>query len=124
LTNDIIFEKVSFIGRFMQVKRIILDRANKIRVDMKKIKLEQVFFSLSNPIRRNIVELLGIGINKHLMEIVKELGIDDHTKVAFHLRVLKTSGIIEQGKEKSYSLTNGGEKILDSLKVLENYFSE
>ena len=58
-----------------------------------------------------------------LMELVRELGIEDHTKVVFHLKVLKESGIIEQDKDKSYSLTEEGERILSGLKILENYLS-
>ena len=57
------------------------------------------------------------------MELVRELGIEDHTKVVFHLKVLKESGIIEQDKDKSYSLTEEGERILSGLKILENYLS-
>ena len=58
-----------------------------------------------------------------LMEIVRELEIEDHTKVVFHLKVLKESSIIEQDKDKSYSLTEEGERILSGLKILENYLS-
>ena len=56
-----------------------------------------------------------------LMELVRELNIDDHTKVIFHLKILKEAGIIEQDEDKSYSLTNEGIKALECLKVLENY---
>lgn len=104
------------------IKRVIEE--TRFEQDTKKINLEYALFSLSNPIRRNIVKLLSTGLNKHLMEIVKELGIEDHTKVAFHLRALKASGIIKKSSGRSYSLTNSGEKVLNSLKVMENYFSE
>ena len=56
-----------------------------------------------------------------LMELVRELNIDDHTKVIFHMKILKEAGIIEQGKDKFYSLTGEGVKTLDSLKVIEKY---
>ena len=37
------------------------------------------------------------------MEIVRELDIDDHTKVVFHLKMLKESGMIAHDKGKVYS---------------------
>ncbi len=57
------------------------------------------------------------------MELARELDIDDHTKVIFHLKILRESGIIAQEKDKSYSLTKEGEKTVDCLKTLENYLS-
>ena len=56
-----------------------------------------------------------------LMEITRELGIDDHTKVIFHLKLLKEAGIVQQDKEKSYSLAKEGTKTIDCLRMLENY---
>jgi predicted transcriptional regulator len=58
------------------------------------------------------------------MEITKELGIEDHTKVVFHLRILRESGIIEQDKDKRYLLTKEGEKTVDGLKILESHISK
>jgi Mn-dependent DtxR family transcriptional regulator len=55
------------------------------------------------------------------MEIARELDIEDHTKIVFHLRLLKEVGIVEQEKDKSYFLTKEGEKSFDLLKFLENY---
>jgi predicted transcriptional regulator len=55
------------------------------------------------------------------MELVRELKIDDHTKVIFHLKILREAGLTEQDKGKSYVLTKEGTKALDCLQVLENY---
>ena len=46
-----------------------------------------------------------------LMEITRELGIDDHTKAVFHMKILREAGIIEQDSEKFYSLTNEGNEV-------------
>lgn len=79
--------------------------------------------SLANPIRRKIIKLLHVRENMRFMEMTRELGIDDHTKVVFHLKLLKEAGIIEQDKEKSYSLTKEGARTIDGLRMLENYLS-
>lgn len=96
----------------------------KFDQEIKALNLEQALFSLSNPIRRNIVAALKSEPNRHFMEITRELGIEDHTKIVFHLRTLKTAGLVEQDEEKSYSLTKGGEKILEFIRILESWFSE
>lgn len=46
------------------------------------------------------------------------LKIDDPTKLSFHLQILKASSLIEQDSEKIYMLSNGGKKLLESLKKL------
>lgn len=95
------------------------------RVEVRTVKGDFDFTlgALSNPIRRTILRLLSQRRTMRLMELVRELGIDDHTKVIFHLKILKEAGMIEQGKEKSYSLTQEGIKALDCLRILENYFA-
>ena len=58
------------------------------------------------------------------MEITRELKIEDHTKVVFHLRMLRDAGIIDQDEKKSYLLTREGEKAIECLKILEHYLSD
>ncbi|TAL23177.1 MAG: response regulator [Nitrospirae bacterium] len=96
----------------------------KFDQEIKALNLERALFSLSNPIRRNIVTALKSEPNKHFMEITRELGIEDHTRIVFHLKTLKDAGVVEQDEGKSYSLTKGGEKILEFIRILEGYFSE
>jgi DNA-binding transcriptional ArsR family regulator len=43
-----------------------------------------------------------------LMEITRELGIEDHTKVVFHMKLLREAGIIERvrdGRRNRYRLS-------------------
>jgi DNA-binding response OmpR family regulator len=82
---------------------------------------DQTLSSLASPIRRNILKLLHAREKMRLMEITRELGIDDHTKTVFHLKILKEAGIIEQDNEKSYSLAKEGMKTLTCLQTLENH---
>jgi DNA-binding NtrC family response regulator len=81
--------------------------------------LEGVLSSLSNPTRTRIMRMIAARGKMRLGEIAKELQIEDHTKVVFHMRILKQSGLVEQGREKQYSLTEEGVKTLSCLKILE-----
>jgi len=82
---------------------------------------DQALNSLANPIRRNIIKLLHARQDMRLMEITRELEISDHTKVVFHLKILKEAGIIEQNNDKTYALTKEGQKTLNCLKILKSY---
>lgn len=91
--------------------------------DIKTIDVDHALSSLSSPIRRNILKLLVAGGPMRLMEMTRELGIEDHTKVVFHLKILKEAGIIEQDQEKTYLLTKEGARTVECLKTMEAYLS-
>ena len=95
------------------------------RFDMsiKKLDLDFTLSSLSSSIRRKIVKLLFQSKGMHLMELTRALDIEDHTKVIFHLKMLKDSELINQDKRKSYFLTKEGERTLNCLKILEDHLS-
>ena len=84
-------------------------------------ELDFTLSSLSNPIRRNILKLLNENKGMHLMEITRELDIDDHTKVSFHLRILKESALIEKNRTRSYMLTSEGIKAFTCLQSIESH---
>ena len=92
--------------------------------DINRLDMDFTLSSLSNPIRRNIIHLLLLRKSMRLMEMTRELKIEDHTKVVFHLKMLRESGIIAQDKEKSYSITKEGKKTVDCLKILEDHLSK
>lgn len=75
---------------------------------------------LSNPIRRNILRMLYNNRTMAFMEITKMLGITDHTKVSFHLRKLKETGLITKTSDRFYVLTNEGNSTFHSLSILNN----
>ncbi len=106
----------------MRVRRVL----EEARVDICTVKgdLDCVLSTLSNPIRRTIIHLLFLRSTMRLMELVRELKIEDHTKVIFHLKIMKEAGIIEQGKDKSYSLAKEGARAIECLNVLENYLEK
>lgn len=108
------------INELLVTVRRVLEEAS-FENGLKKLDIEYTLNSLANPIRRNILQLLNLKTTMRLMELTRELDIEDHTKVVFHLKTLKEAGIIKQDKEKAYFLTKEGEKTMELLKVIENY---
>ena len=81
-------------------------------------EMDEALSCLASPIRRQILALLGEKGEMRFMDITRTLGIGDHTKVNFHLKNLKSTGLITQNREKSYRMTPQGKKILDCLHLL------
>lgn len=84
------------------------------------LNMDGTFNSLANLIRRQILQLLVANKRLRFMEITRGLGIDDHTKVNFHLKVLKENGLLTQDGMKFYHLTTEGEKIMQCVTVVMN----
>lgn len=87
------------------------------------LDMDGTFSALANPIRRQALRLLAANPRLRFMDITRGLGIDDHTKVNFHLKVLKENGLIIQDEHKLYSLTPEGEKISQCMNVVINNLS-
>jgi len=86
-------------------------------------ELDGLFSALSNPIRTKIIRLISSRKSVRLMELARELSVADHTKVIFHLKILKEAGIVEQDSEKSYILTNEGERAANCLTILDRHLA-
>lgn len=67
--------------------------------------------SISNYIRRRIINLLSGREKYSFTKIAKNIGIKDNPKLSFHLKKLKDEGVIEQDKDKRYYLTSMGKDI-------------
>ncbi len=67
--------------------------------------------SISNYIRRKVINLLSDGKKYSFTKIAQEIGIDENPKLSFHLKKLKDDGVIEQDEEKRYYLTTMGKEI-------------
>ncbi len=78
-----------------------------------------VLKSLSNPIRLKIVFLLDTGKKMRLIQIQEKLGIEDPPRLSFHLRELKSAGILEQDTSKIYSLSDEGKRVADYIRNLK-----
>ncbi len=78
-----------------------------------------VIKAISNPIRKDTVELLARAGKLKFTDIKNMLKIDDATKLSFHLRILKSNDLIEQDSEKVYMLSSSGKKLMESLKKMD-----
>jgi len=96
----------------------------KFEEGITKMEVDHTLSSLANPIRRNILKLLCVRDTMRLMQLTRELGIEDHTKVNFHLKILKEAGVVEQDSDKNYTLTQEGKRTIECLKTIENYCSK
>lgn len=103
------------------VRRVLEEGRFEVRGTSENV--DCLLSALSNPIRRKILRLIAKKKNMRLMELARELDIEDHTKVIFHLKILKECGIIEQEKDKTYALSSTGESTLNCLKLVESHLS-
>jgi PAS domain S-box-containing protein len=84
-----------------------------------EIPSEGVLKALSNPLRKNIAELLYSRGKTRFTDIKQILKIKDGTKLSFHLRELKSEGVVEQDEKKKYSLSPLGQRAIKILKGLD-----
>ncbi len=75
---------------------------------------------LSNPLRRGVIRSLHDGGRSTFTTIRKELKVRDPPKLSFHLRSLKSAGVVEQDSEKRYFLTQRGERVYGLLRQLDD----
>ncbi|MGA7279458.1 MAG: response regulator [Desulfocapsaceae bacterium] len=85
--------------------------------------MDDALACLSNEIRRDILIALSQKGEMRFMDITRHLEISDHTKVNFHLKNLKANNLVSQKRDKFYSLTLQGEKIVDGLAMLSKKIS-
>lgn len=80
--------------------------------------LDKIFNGLANGLRRQILQLLSRQGRMRFMDMVRALEIEDHTKVNFHLKVLRESGFIDQTPDKLYELTTNGQRAATCLSYI------
>ena len=101
-------------------------RVDEVKTKIRKVLAEaefekfQLFDSglikaISNQIRKDVVKLLYKAGKLKFTEIQRGLGIEDPTKLNFHMRVMRVHKIIEQDNEKFYKLTPVGKKLFETL---------
>jgi len=86
--------------------------------------MDEILACLANQIRRQILNALYTKGKTRFMDITRELGIDDHTKVNFHLKNLKMHNLISQDRSKLYTLSPQGEKMIRYLSLLSKKISQ
>jgi DNA-binding response OmpR family regulator len=82
------------------------------------LDLENTFSCLANGVRREIITDLAREGGMRFMDLARHLKIEDHTKVNFHLKVLREAGLVEQDRRKHYVLSREGRKIAECLTMV------
>ncbi|MEF1327444.1 response regulator [Vibrio sp. M260121] len=95
------------------LKRVHAERSPKSPLDERKH--DQIFSSLSNPIRRSVIKQLKIHRKMKFMDLCRVVGIEDHTKFNFHLKQLVNSGLVIKEDGRIYSLTEQGQQVHSSM---------
>ena len=84
--------------------------------DKSRILNSDLIKAISNQTRKEAVKLLYKSGKLKFTEIQRGLGIEDATKLNFHMRVMREHKIIEQDGEKFYVLTHSGKKLFEALR--------
>lgn len=90
----------------------------RLHGDCLPLEMDSTFNCLANSIRRDILNLIGQKQRLRFMDIARHLGIDDHTKMNFHLKLLRDAGLVGQDERKFYILTREGEKLVNCLNLI------
>jgi DNA-binding response OmpR family regulator len=83
-----------------------------------ELNLDTILGSLANSIRREILSWIEKEGGLRFMEICRRLEIEDHTKVNFHLKVLKEAGFLTQEENKLYVLTEHARQVMDCARFI------
>ena len=82
------------------------------------LDLDAVLGCLSNPLRREILAHIEENGGLRFMDICRKLGLEDHTKMNFHLKILKEASFLNQDENKLYVLTPLGTQVLGCVRFL------
>jgi DNA-binding response OmpR family regulator len=106
---------IAKVGKVLEEARFE-ERLSRISIPLNR---DVVLKSLANSTRLKVVDLLDAEPKLRFIQIKEKLGIDDPTKLSFHLRELRTAGILEQDENKMYSLSAAGKKVVESIRNLK-----
>lgn len=116
--NDYVAKPFS-VSEFVTLVQRTLVEMRFERELQEEFELHNLFGSLASPTRRAIVERLESSPGGlRLTELMHQLVITDHAKLAFHLRNLLEHGVITKSGERVYQLTAQGRELLAGLRQL------
>jgi DNA-binding response OmpR family regulator len=84
--------------------------------DISLLYSDAVIKVLANPVRKEIIRFLRDKEGVRFKDIKKGMDINYSSKLAFHIRELKSAGLIKQDRLKKYRLSEVGEQVLKALK--------
>jgi DNA-binding response OmpR family regulator len=88
------------------------------------MSMDAIMGCLANPIRRQILSFVEQEGSLRFMDICRRLEIEDHTKMNFHLKVLKEAGFLTQDDHKLYLLTKNGLQVMECARLLVQKLSK
>lgn len=92
----------------------------KLELGEEEVDADAVLSALANPIRRQILLHLSRQETLRFMALTRILGVEDHTKVNFHLKQLRSAELVAQDAEGAYRLTPRGRKAFSVVRLLES----
>lgn len=105
------------IDAFMLTVRLNLQKA-RFCEETEAADLDKIFNGLANGLRRQILQLLSRQGRMRFMDLVRTLEVEDHTKVNFHLKVLREAGFLDHTQDKLYVLTTNGQRAATCLSYI------
>ncbi len=115
--SDYIAKPFSLEELKLAVKRVLEEATTHVPTGLSKREFELVIRALNHPIRREIISLLQLS-PMSFTEIWRRTGIKDPTAISFHLKNLKSAGMVEQDKNKIYSLSPRGRKAASLMSMI------
>jgi Mn-dependent DtxR family transcriptional regulator len=97
-------------------------RTHAVRVQTESTNAHKTLESLSNPIRRLILQRLAVGPGTFTQTMMAS-HLNDSSKTAFHLNSLTESGLIVHSVRGPYRLTPRGKGAIKILKSINGLYS-
>lgn len=82
------------------------------------LNMDTIMACMANPLRRRILFSLEQEKSLRFMDICRHLEIEDHTKMNFHLKILKEAGLLGQDEQKLYHLNDQGRQVVECARFL------
>jgi DNA-binding response OmpR family regulator len=115
---DDYIEKPFKIAELVTKVRRNLEEAKFTGRDPGAVDIDVAFSCLSNVIRREVLLWIRQQGRVRFMDLSRKLEFDDHTKLNFHLKILKEAGLIAQAEGKEYTLTAQGSRVAACLELV------
>ncbi len=87
------------------------------------VNMDTVMGSLANPLRRRILACVEQEGALRFMDLCRRLEMEDHTKMNFHLKVLKEAGFLAQDDHKLYLLTKAGQQAMECARLFVKHIA-
>jgi len=91
---------------------------SRFQAGQTELDIDKIMGCLANSIRRGILACLGQKGPLRFMDLCRQLAIEDHTKMNFHLKILKEAGFLTRDEHKLYRLSEHGLQVMDCTSFL------